>query len=285
MIRPNRLLCVSSALLIGAIALCSCKTANSSRTLGSGTAVADAQAGSAAIYSRSNTWFTNVVIWKPVENDAATATDPASKLANVFLPLIVQELADTNTHAHGTSPLIAVGIQNMRASVAAANIGGQPRMQVAYRWTMASSVGPGAAVKHHEIRITIGSDGLPAFWEVRGDASRPQEVYAAQAVELKAAAAFKGSLPGRMFSLEPATNSIPSVVVPRVLQDGPVPMGPIIFVNQHGEIATLICRCMPSPAGKAVEVRLYEMAVEPDNGSGTPNAQSAVNFLRLPPAW
>ena len=52
----------------------------------------------------------------------------------------------------------------------------------------------------------------------------------------------------------------PDVIVARVIEDGPVPMGPIVYLSAGTrQVSTLICRCMPAQARKLLATRTYDL--------------------------
>ena len=82
----------------------------------------------------------------------------------------------------------------------------------------------------------------------------------------------------------------PNAIVARVIDDGPVPMGPIVHLSAGSHnVSTLICRCMPTQAKSLLETKTYELrplgdakfrtAFEP---SGEPAAARLARLLRLP---
>jgi hypothetical protein len=223
----------------------------------------------AEIYERVSLAFTNAILFKPVEG--ALTNSLAFKLA----PLIIQEtatgdgetvlrrdrlvgLTDAEGHAaiDKTKPIIY-------AHEGAVTIHGQPHAQVTFFWRYAAEAdaisGLEAAVQG--VRITLDADGFPAVWEVLADSSGAALIFVAQSVETTAAREFGSPFPGRRFAVERAAVEQPTVVVARVIEDGPVPMGPIVYVAAESrQISTVICRCMPSQARRLTEEsRYYEL--------------------------
>ena len=67
-------------------------------------------------------------------------------------------------------------------------------------------------------------------------------------------------LPGRRFAIEASLDAAPRVVVPRVIEDAPAVMGPILYLRaESAEVATLICRCMDSQALQLVGTGYYKL--------------------------
>ena len=80
------------------------------------------------------------------------------------------------------------------------------------------------------------------------------------------------------------------MVVARVLADGPMAMGPFVYLTEPGlEVTTLLCRCMPAQVDDFFANTYYELI---ENGSPGELLPSNVNPpperelpLRLPGAW
>jgi len=124
------------------------------------------------------------------------------------------------------------------------------------------------------VRITLGSDGFPLVWEALSTATDTRILYVSESLERAAVRAFGGPLPGRRYAVErpihPATreswgdhsmNEVSNVVVARLLDDGPVPMGPYVYLNAPPlrRVTTILCRCMPSQVSEFVETRYYDV--------------------------
>jgi hypothetical protein len=70
------------------------------------------------------------------------------------------------------------------------------------------------------------------------------------------------------------------VVVARVIEDGPQPMGPIVYVSADGvTVETLICRCMSSQVDELVASETYPLVA--DDALAPPPAD-LLSLLRLP---
>ena len=121
---------------------------------------------------------------------------------------------------------------------------GAPAMRVGGGATTAGS--DGAALCG--VRMTLDDDGFPVVWEVRdrGDVDR---LFVSHSLESAARAAFGPPLPRRRYAIERAIADAPRSVVVRVLDDGPIPMGPYVYIDRDGRVTTVLCRCMPSQVG------------------------------------
>jgi hypothetical protein len=60
----------------------------------------------------------------------------------------------------------------------------------------------------------------------------------------------------------------PDVIVARVIDDGPIPMGPIVYLSaETRQVSTLICRCMPAQARRLLVTGTYNL--RPFQGAST----------------
>ena len=110
------------------------------------------------------------------------------------------------------------------------------------------------------IRITLNSGGQPVIWEVLADHSKAKILFVSQSLESAAMAEFGKPLPGRRYAIERSTEEAPDVVIARVIDDSPMPMGPIVYQSAGTrEVSALICRCMPAQARKLLGSATYNL--------------------------
>jgi hypothetical protein len=111
------------------------------------------------------------------------------------------------------------------------------------------------------VRITLGQDGLPLVWEALSTDTRTRVLFIAESLEQAARREFGEPLPGRRFSIERAADEAPDVVVARIIDDGPVPMGPYVYLNAPPSraVTTVLCRCSPSQVEAFIETRYYDL--------------------------
>jgi hypothetical protein len=210
--------------------------------------------------------FPNACFLKPRSN----GTD---ELIIQMAPLIVQEVAHPDQTCHrfgavGDGPPI---VYFDRSTVA---LNGHTYQQVRYVWWYADD--PPSA---QGVRITLDSSGFPCIWEVLTDSSDASLIYASRSLENAAETEFGPPLPGRQFAIERDLNERPDIVVPRLIDDAPVPMGPFVYLqNETHDVTTVICRCMPSQADNFVETGYYDL--QPLWKSTTP-----VPHNRADPGW
>jgi len=111
------------------------------------------------------------------------------------------------------------------------------------------------------IRITLSPAGLPAIWEVLRDRTEAELIFVSRSLESAAQKEFGKALPGRRFAVERNLEQAPGVIVARIIEDGPVAMGPMVYLSAGSRsVSTVICRCMPAQAKRLRESRTYELA-------------------------
>lgn len=186
-------------------------------------------------------------------------------LAVRLAPLLLVEVAG------GVGPGEATGLPSVFVRESSVVVNGRTHVRISYAWPLElGGVGSGGAVPWQGVRLTLNSAGEPVIWEVFRDRSEMSVVFVARSVEEAARREFGGPLPGRAFSVERALTETPEVVVARVIEDGPVPMGPIVHLGSDGgDVMALICRCMPPQARELVGQREYELVLD-ETGAGGP---------------
>ena len=231
----------------------------------------EAQSQRAAIESRAALIFTNAVLLKPRET--LSATDLASALA----PLLIQEVTSANADSD-------CGPATIYYQLGATQIAGGTRPQVTYLWLEGND-----EKRWHGVRLTLDSRGLPVIWEVLSEKPGPRVVFVSRSLETKAQIAFGPPAPGRHFSIEQPIGIAPDVVVARVIEDGPVAMGPIIHETASGEISAVICRCIPTQARKLMATHYYQLKSQSSYVDKPSHLSEAVvnldRKLCLPPAF
>lgn len=132
------------------------------------------------------------------------------------------------------------------------------------------------------IRITLDSDQHPAIWEVLNDTTGIQQIFVSQSLDAAASEALGAPLPGRQSALEPGLQEAPDVVVSRVISDGPMAMGPVVYLNaKHHDVATLICRCMVPQVEELASTVVYEV-VEMNDSKTNETVHRALKQARIP---
>jgi hypothetical protein len=122
---------------------------------------------------------------------------------------------------------------------------GKPHEQLHYHWWFQDE--GTTTFQRQGVRMTLRSDGHPLVWEPLTDSSGLRLLYVSESLEAAARTTHGEPLPDRAFATEPPADAQPSVVVVRTLTDGPIPMGPWVYLDTPAtDVTTFICRCMPS---------------------------------------
>jgi hypothetical protein len=234
--------------------------------------------------------FSAVQIWKP------SATALASPLA-MLPPFILAETGSGFTQpmglAMGSGAAVEATTNHSVVYVHSDTLAleGRAHARVTDWWVSAAGSAMG-------LRLTLNSAGAPVLWEVADHRWPRQLVFVARSLETAAAAAFGEPLPGRAVVIERSAESAPHTTVVRILEDGPVPMGPMVYVaGTPPEVASVICRCMPAQAVAVAGMGEFEVeiaeplvrlwlarrGVELDAGLWPTRFDSLDKVLRLPP--
>jgi hypothetical protein len=241
------------------------------------------------VYQRATVQFNVVDLFKP--------TGESDELTFRLAPLIMQE---TRAARHGAEAKGANGLAGIRDSglealsnrvftleavdptlyvvANAAKVQGHSHPQFTYLWFYPAkrAVGQGR-FETQGIRLTLNSAGEPVIWEVLAEPSGAQLVFVAQSLEAAAQAEFGKPLPNRRFAIERSLTEAPETMVARVIDDGPVPMGPIVYLARDTHaVSTLICRCMPAQAKRLAGSRNYRLVgITRAEALGLPNLANA----------
>lgn len=218
---------------------------------------AQAQEPPRSLYAGAAVVFEQAQLLKPMEE---TNTAVAYALA----PLLIQEVKGTNS--------VRLRPSEVFFRFGSIRLQGREHPQVSYWWRLEDAeLSPGApetgrvtkqpaSDRWQGIRQTLDDSGRPVIYEVLADPAAVAQIYIAQSVEAAAHAEFGSVLPGRRFASEASLDATPRVVVPRVIEDAPAVMGPILYLRAGThEVATLICRCMASQAIQLVGSGYYKL--------------------------
>lgn len=233
-----------------------------------------------AIQARTADFFDLAVLFKPHGGDLNSP--PVAQLA----PLIIQQVTQTNTASlwrdvpGNSDPLPLV-----TSEAGTTMLNNRAHQQFTYSWSYPSSDPPQQAIRTAQgLRLTLDSSAAPVIWEVLEDSTKARIIYVAQSLEQSARIEFGPPLPGRKFSIERSLSESPEVVVANVIEDGPVAMGPIVYLQQPSrDITALICRCMPAQVRTIADQKDYELQQITNSwrGNGFPTT-SLIHSLRLP---
>jgi hypothetical protein len=232
----------------------------------------------AELQGRVTNSFSHVVLLKPAESGAD------QPLEVQLAPLVIQQVASTNSsELWRDSFTTALGMPAVAAWTESTIIGGKTVPQFCYVWNYPAAP-DAAAVSRQGIRITLNSVGAPVIWEVLGDSSGADVIYVARSIEVLAQAEFGPPEPDRKFSVEQSLAQSPRTVVANVIDDGPVVMGPIVYLDAAArDVTTLICRCMPAQFQQLQGQRDYllQLKAAPAGATNFP-AAALESRLRLP---
>ena len=237
----------------------------------------EASLAPAEIYRRATNHFAQADFFKPAESKT---NEPAFALA----PLILQEVHGAEEPLSQSDRFGTLSVSNglwvldlSHTSVYwhadTVTLGGKAHARVAYWWCypretarsesasylQSSDQGDGSLAVQG-VRLTLNSAGQPVIWEVLGDSSGTELVFVSQSLEAAAAGRFGKALPARRYAIERSTQEAPKVVVARVIDDGPVAMGPIVYLSAGTRtVSTLICRCMPAQVKTLRTTTAYDL--------------------------
>jgi hypothetical protein len=231
--------------------------------------VAAARAGStpdspsAQIYDRATNEFACANFIKPAE---PPNPDASFRLA----PLIIQETLAADPVKDGFGALsMSNGIVVLDRSSPTVyvhadqvEIREKPHLRFTYLWCYSADnpARDNQTLGIQGVRITADSAGSPVIWEVLADESGLDLVFAAESLEAAAKNQWGKAQSGRRFALEAARRKAPRTVVARVIADGPVPMGPIVYLQRNSRnVSTLVCRCMPAQAKSLLTSSVYHL--------------------------
>jgi hypothetical protein len=222
----------------------------------------------AEVYQRATNEFAEADFFKPAE---PKTNDLASSLA----PLILQEVnggqkPPSRPDRFGTLSLSngVLVLDRSRPAIYwqadSVQLQGRPHSRLSYLWCYAlvpadQDTGR-AGLPLQGIRVTLSLAGAPVIWEVLADGTGAELIYVSRNLEAAAAAEFGKPLPERRYTIERSLEDAPNVIVPRIIDDGPVTMGPIVYLTAGArEVATLICRCMPAQAKSLLGTSVYDL--------------------------
>jgi hypothetical protein len=271
----------ATAALAGALGFCAWGCVNFA------SALAHAAPLYSEIYQRATNEFTCAEYYKPVETKT---NEPSFTLA----PLILQQVNSAQEppslpDRFGTlsvsngSPVLDQSRPTIYWEADTVQVNGRAHARFSYVWCYPPRPGesePGQRTKNvspdraeaglpmQGIRITLDAAGQPVIWEVLADSSRAKLFFVSQNLEAAAVAEFGRPLPGRRHAIERSVEAAPDVIVARVIDDGPIPMGPIVYLSAGTrQVSTLICRCMPAQARKLLVTGTYNL--RPFQGAST----------------
>lgn len=198
-------------------------------------------------------------------------------------PLIVEEIAPASKGA-AKFPIEGV-VPTVYTTTSSSVLDGVPHEQKTYRWScphLAPIEGKESRTVRW-IRMTLAPDGFPLVWEVGDDTSSANILFVSQSMETSARGVFGNPLPGRRFAVERSIAETPDTVVLGIVEDGPIPMGPYVYLASEAcAVTTVLCRCSPSQVNDIIKSVYYDL--EPLDGAQdwAPPPVSLTALLRWP---
>ena len=225
-----------------------------------------------AIQSRAAAQFERAIYLKPA------ITNAVANEAEKFAPLLIIEAAGTNANPAQPDRNLPQKVFFHSGHVL---LNDNWHKQKTYWWEYSLRGKGSLAVQG--VRITLNSAGSPAIWEALADTSGAQVVFVSQSVEAQALREFGGPQSGRRFAVERALDEAPGTVVARVIEDGPMPMGPIIYLQAGAhDVTTVICRCMDAQARELAGQQEYELLPATKAPAELAKLKKLEHRLRLP---
>lgn len=216
--------------------------------------------------------FANAAYYKPRASSLGPAIDALAPLLVQKLPAqaqhddvhSVQFGAVLNDRAGGL--LVDPSLPTLYARYQPADSASGAWAWVVFVWGYPAPE-PTAGVVFRGLKMTLDAEGYPVVYEPWGglaDSSRVpgtvQPLFVDRSVETAAAARFGPPLPGRRFSIEPTLELAPDLFVVQLLDRGPIPMGPYVYLDYPRSMAsTVLCRCSPSQVDRFKVERWYDL--------------------------
>lgn len=249
------------------LAGCAASTQQSSRVSSLSTAVRDSD----RYYGQVHRHFERAVLLKPRDGTVAG-------LRLDLAPLIVHEVPDGTqdvTHAPRFGALeesdggrvgVNTELPTVYVEAGAMSVRGSSYDTMTYRWFYPIDAPQGSVIVERGLRIILGADGFPIVYETAsvdpaiGAQADLRSLFVSASFELAAEAEYGPALAGRRFAAERSVEDAPHAMVLRALEDGPLPMGPFLYVAAPSRrIITMHCRCSPSQMDEVIESTYYDL--------------------------
>jgi hypothetical protein len=233
-------------------------------------------ARNSSIYARETNVFGSTAFFKPRENALEDLVFRLAPLMMFEVPPSESKVGNLQSAVHRSSQnmLWAFGTLEWSNGIVKADaarpavyfvmdnvqIGGRAHARMTYLWCYVAEPGGQGGLGIQSVRLTLDLNGQPAIWEILADSSGAELIFVSQGLEVATERAFGKPLPGRRYAVERGLSEAPDIVVARVIDDGPVPIGPIVYLDgKGGDVSTLICRCMPAQAKELAGTDTYEL--------------------------
>ena len=220
-------------------------------------------------YKRTLTEFDRALFYKPAQNTHEDHEDITLMMAPLIIGQVIKpadhKLAQNSFGEVYVDAPGRVSIDTARPTIytdiTVTEIDGEPYDQILYVWWYETEYAqhPDDTLSLRGIRITLGKDGFPLVCEILDD-DRVDLMFVSQSLERAAKKVYGPPLSGRLYSVEREVNDTPHTVVARILEDGPVPTGPYVYLQVESKaVTTLSCRCTPSQVSHIVESTYYDL--------------------------
>jgi hypothetical protein len=212
-------------------------------------------------YRANSAFFERAALFKPLEGSASGRTFSLA-------PLIVQECdaialpeglrftapeeLSRDRPQRNITPIVYYAENTI-------SIAGQDRDQLTYLWFYSHWGFAQGQACFRGIRMTLDRQGFPMIYEVLESPEKLAIVFVSKSLEESAHKQYGTPLPQRRHSSESSVAGHPLFVVARVVEDGPQPMGPYVYLNRELDVTTLHCRCSPSQVKDFTENNYYEL--------------------------
>ncbi len=195
--------------------------------------------------------FDSARYYKP--NSETTSIDA---LTMQFSPLVVQAsgrmLPAIEAAEEKPAPAMFVSTLRLRIGDASYDV-------ITYQWLASRDARfHGNAKEVRGLRVTVGQDGFAAVCEVLQPGSPFRRMFVSKSIEEAARMAHGEPLMGRRFAIESAIDTSPDVLVVGVFDDGPIPMGPYVYLDAALDVTAIRCRCSDSLVDTFTDEAVYE---------------------------
>ena len=207
--------------------------------------------------------FTSAILFKPRD-------EPDLKWLTDLAPLVVEQVPDKtpSTTKKGFFGALVLDDRNalvldpaqptLIVDMREVEHGGLTYRQLSFGWVYTWSK---TSANTRSICMTLAPDGFPCVWEVGGPQNTgTRRFYLSRSFEAKCVEQFGPPLPDRQNAAEQAKTDTPHTVIAGLVEDGPIPMGPYVYLqNDTHTIKAITCRCSPALVETIIDSRDYEL--------------------------
>ena len=216
----------------------------------------------ARIRSMADLEFKKAIFWKPQNTIGTGLGDMAILLVEQVEPPALRppigqfgavvENANGKIEVQESEPTIYFGWAQTK-------IGGDTYRQITFLWFYPNRAPDSRwPIAWRMVRLTLDKSGALFTAEAIDDLDKWDRFFVSASLEDLTQQLYRVPKPGRKFCLERPVEEAPKAMVVRVMEEGPIPTGPYVYLTwPDREISTLLCRCSPSQAEEFVEDRTY----------------------------